>query len=156
VLAADIKFKKVTSTRYVDTAFPREQLPVLLAESDFVALALPFTRKTDKMIGEREFKSMKPTAYLVNVGRGRTVDEDTLICALEEGWIAGAGLDVFNNEPLPEDSKLWELPNVFFSPHVAGRLDNYFEVTTNLFCENLKRYVNGKKLINVVNKKEGF
>ena len=99
---------------------------------------------------------MKPTAYLINVGRGRTVDDNALIRALEEHWIAGAGLDAFSTEPLPTDSKLWALHNVFLSPHVSGRLKNYSAVTTELFCENLRRYVSGKKLLNVVDKKRGY
>jgi phosphoglycerate dehydrogenase-like enzyme len=156
VLAADISFKKKTSARNVDVAFPIGQLASLLAESDFVVLSLPFTPETNKIIGEKQLKTMKPTAYLVNVGRGPTVDEEALIRALEEGWIAGAGLDVFTTEPLPVDHKLWELPNVFFSPHISGRMLNYNEVATKLFCENLRRYVDGKKLLNVVNKKKGF
>jgi phosphoglycerate dehydrogenase-like enzyme len=156
VLAADISFRKVTSARNVDVAYPVGQLDSLLSESDFVVLALPLTRETTGIIGEKQLKSMKPTAYLVNVGRGPTVDEDALIRALEEGWIAGAGLDVFTTEPLPVDHKLWELPNVFFSPHISGRLQNYNEVTTRLFCENLRRYIAGKKLLNLVNKQKGF
>lgn len=156
VLAADIRFKKTTSARNVDTAFPVERLPVLLAESDFVVLSLPFTRETERMLGEKEFRRMKPTAYLVNVGRGHTIDEAALVRALEEGWIAGAGLDVFTQEPPPQDSRLWELPNVFLSPHIAGRLENYHELATELFCENLRRYLAGKRLLNVINKKKGF
>ena len=69
--------------------------------------------------------------------------------------IAGAGLDVFSAEPLPTESKLWELPNVIFTPHISGNLDNYYKLATDLFCENLKRYVNGKKLFNVVDRKKG-
>jgi phosphoglycerate dehydrogenase-like enzyme len=156
VLAADIAFKKVRSARNVDVAYPVAQLASLLAESDFVVLSLPLTPETTKIIGEKQLKTMKPTAYLVNVGRGPTVDEDAMIRALEEGWIAGAGLDVFTTEPLPVGHKLWELPNVFFSPHISGRLLNYNEVATKLFCENLRRYVSAKKLLNVVNKKKGF
>ena len=156
VLAADIAFKKVRPARNVDVAYPIGQLASLLAESDFVVLSLPFTPETNKIIGEKQLKTMKSTAYLVNVGRGPTVDEEALIRALEEGWIAGAGLDVFTTEPLPAGHKLWELPNVFFSPHISGRMLNYNEVATRLFCENLRRYVDGKKLLNIVNKKKGF
>ena len=156
VLAADIAFKKVRTARNVDVAYPIGQLASLLAESDFVVLSLPLTPATTRIIGEKQLKTMKSTAYLVNVGRGPTVDEEALIRALEEGWIAGAGLDVFTTEPLPAASKLWVLPNVFFSPHISGRMLNYNEVATRLFCENLRRYVGGKKLLNIVNKKKGF
>ncbi|MFC1941808.1 D-2-hydroxyacid dehydrogenase [Chloroflexota bacterium] len=156
VLTADIKFKKVASTRYADTTYPVEQLSTLIHDSDFVVMAVPHTPETEKMMGEKELRRMKPTAYLINVGRGPTVDEEALICALEEGRIAGAGMDVMATEPLPSDSKLWEMNNVFFSPHIAGRMSNYFEAATNLFCENLKRYIDGKRLINLVNKKKGY
>lgn len=156
VIATRRSARRVARARHVATLLPREQLPVLLSESDFVVLALPFTPETDKMIGEKEFRAMKPTAYLINVSRGNTVDEQALIRALEERWIAGAGLDTFSIEPLPPDSKLWELPNVFLSPHVSGMLKNYDVVTTELFCENLRRYVSGEKLLNVVDKKRGY
>jgi phosphoglycerate dehydrogenase-like enzyme len=99
---------------------------------------------------------MKPTAYLINVGRGEIVDEQALVRALEERWIAGAGLDVFATEPLPADSRLWELPNVIFSPHVAGGMEDYVERATEVFCENLRRYLSGKRLLNVVNKERGY
>ena len=99
---------------------------------------------------------MKPTACLINVARGEIVDEEALVCALGEHWIAGAGLDVFATEPLPAGSKLWELPNVIISPHVGGRMENYNALATGLFCENLKRYLSGKRLLNIVNKRKGF
>jgi len=135
---------------------PRGQLPELLAESDFVVLSLPATPETNKLIGEKELRSMKSTAYLINIARGSVVDEDALIRALDENWIAGAGLDTFAAEPLPRESRLWELPNVIFSPHVAGRLETYDELVTELFCKNLRRYLDGKKLLNLVDKKKGY
>jgi phosphoglycerate dehydrogenase-like enzyme len=119
-------------------------------------LALPLTSETNGLIGERELRTMKSTAYLINVARGSIVDEEALIRALDEHWIAGAGLDVFATEPLPPSSKLWELPNVIFSPHVAGGIEDYSMQATEIFCENLRRYLNGKKLLNVVNKKKGY
>ncbi len=99
---------------------------------------------------------MKSTAYLINVARGKIVDEEALIRALEEQWIAGAGIDAFATEPLPADSKLWELPNVILSPHIAGVMEDISIKATELFCENLRRYLSGKKLLNVVNKKRGY
>lgn len=155
VLAVD-ETRGVRPAKNVDTMIPAGQLQQLLAESDFVVLVLPLTPRTDKLIGERELKAMKPTAYLINVGRGRTVDEEALVRALEEGWIAGAGLDAYTTEPLSSDSKLWELANVFISPHVAGRMNNYAVVANEIFCENLRRYVGRKRLRNVVNKKKGY
>ena len=107
-------------------------------------------------MANKEFKCMKPTAYFINVGRGGTVDQDALVRTLEEGRIAGAGMDVLATEPLPASSRLWEMDNVFFSPHVAGRMPMYNELATELFCRNLKLYLAGKRLINTVNKKKGF
>tara|TARA_Y100000031_G_scaffold111295_1_gene122714 strand:- start:31 stop:435 length:405 start_codon:yes stop_codon:yes gene_type:complete len=133
-----------------------EQLQQLLAESDFVVLALPLTPETNKFFGEEELRAMKSTAYLINIARGGVVDEEVLIRALDEHWIAGAGLDVFAAEPLPTDSRLWELPNVILSPHVSGGMEDYTIEATELFSENLRRYLNGKKLLNVVDKKKGY
>jgi len=156
VLATRRSAKRVAHARYVDAVFPKKQLPKLLSESDFIVLTLPLTPETNKLIGEEELRIMKSTAYLINVGRGGTVDEAALIRALDEGWIAGAGLDAFTAEPLPFDSKFWELPNVILSPHIAGRREDYDVLATDLFCENLKRYLSGKNLLNVVDKKRGY
>jgi len=142
--------------RNVDIMLPSERLPELLSESDFVALTLPFTPETDKLIGEKELRAMKPTAYLINISRGNVVDEEALLRALEERWIAGAGLDVFATEPLPKNSRLWDLPNVILSPHIAGSTENEIEMATGLFTDNLKRYLNGDRLFNVVDKKKGY
>ena len=136
----------------VDRVYPRGQLHQLLAESDFVVLALPLTRETRDLIGEPELRSMKPTAYLINVARGAVVAEATLIRALEEKWIAGAGLDVFIREPLPPESKFYELPNVIFSPHISGEMPDYEMRATEIFCENLRRYVAGEPFLHEVDK----
>ncbi|MFH2121307.1 MAG: D-2-hydroxyacid dehydrogenase, partial [Pseudomonadota bacterium] len=109
----------------VDRVYPRERLPELLAESDFLVLALPLTKETEGMIGEKELRGMKPTAFLINVARGAIVDEGALIRALEEKWIAGAGLDVFTREPLPPESPFYTMPNVLFSPHISGDIPDY-------------------------------
>jgi D-2-hydroxyacid dehydrogenase (NADP+) len=148
--------KRVMRAKYVDILLPREQLPRLLSESDFVVLSLPFTSETNKLIGEKELRTMKPTAYLINIARGSIVDEEALIRALDEQWIAGAGLDVFATEPLPADSRLWDFPNVIFSPHIAGGMEDYNIRATELFCENLRRYLSGKNLLNVIDKKKGY
>ena len=155
VLAVDL-VKPVGWTRYVDTMLTLDQLRQLLAESDFVVLALPLTPETNKLIGEEELRTMKSSAYLINIARGGLVDEEVLTRALGEHWIAGAGLDVFATEPLPTDSRLWELPNVIFSPHVAGAMEDYNIRATEIFTENLRRYLNGEKLRNVVDKKKGY
>ena len=140
----------------VDEVYPRCDLLEMLGECDFVVLSVPLTKETARMIGERELKAMKPTAYLINISRGGIIDEKMLIRALEEGWIAGAGLDVFEKEPLPPESELWEMPNVIISPHIAGDNEMYNARVTEIFCENLKRYLTGRPLINVVDKEKGY
>jgi phosphoglycerate dehydrogenase-like enzyme len=155
VLAVDL-VKPVGWTRYVNTMLTLDQLRQLLAESDFVVLALPLTPETNKLIGEEELRTMKSSAYLINIARGGLVDEEALTRALDEHWIAGAGLDVFATEPLPTDSRLWEFPNVIFSPHVAGWMEDYNIRATEIFTENLRRYLNGEKLRNIVDKKKGY
>jgi phosphoglycerate dehydrogenase-like enzyme len=99
---------------------------------------------------------MKTTAYLINVSRGNVVQEDKLIQALKEGWIAGAGLDAFAEEPLPENSPLWDMKNVLITPHVGGLTPHYLDRLTNIFCENLKRFLRGENLINIVDKNLGY
>ncbi len=156
VLATRRSAKRGGRARYVDILLPPAQLGQLLAESDFVVLALPLTQETTRLIGEKELRAMKPTAYLINVARGDVVDEGALVRALDENWIAGAGLDVFATEPLPADSRLWELPNVSLSSHISGDVEDYITRVTELFSENLRRYLAGKRLMNVVDKKKGY
>ena len=133
-----------------------QSLHEMLAECDYVVIALPLTSETVHFVGEAELRVMKPGAYLVNIARGPIVDEEVLIQALREGWIAGAGLDVFEEEPLPSDSPLWEMENVLISPHVAGFTPRYDERAVALFAENLRRYVEGKPLLNLVDKAKGY
>ena len=140
----------------VDRVYSREQLSQFLAASDFVIIAMPLTRETKGMIGEKELRSMKPTAYLINVARGAIVDEAALIRALEEKWIAGAGLDVFVDEPLPPESRFYELPNVIFSPHISGEMPDYERRATEVFCENLQRYLQGEPFRHEVDKLKGY
>ncbi|MBA4423236.1 MAG: D-2-hydroxyacid dehydrogenase [Syntrophus sp. (in: bacteria)] len=140
----------------MDLVYPRERLPELLAESDFVVLALPLTKETKGLIGEKELRGMKSSAYLINVARGAIVDEGALLRALEEKWIAGAGLDVFIKEPLPPESKFYELPNVIFSPHISGDMPDYEWRATDVFCENLRRYLAGEPFQHEVDKEKGY
>ncbi len=156
VVATRRSARQSQRARYVDRLFAPDQLLKLLSESDFVVLTLPLTKETHSIIGEAELRSMKPTAYLINVARGQVVDEEALVHALEENRIAGAGLDVFTKEPLPADSRLWQLPNVIISPHVAGLMEDYGVQATAVFCANLRRYLAGKRLINVVDKERGY
>ena len=136
--------------------FAPEELHEMLAECDYVVVALPLTPETKHLIGEAELRAMKPSAYLVNIARGAIVDEAALVRALRKGWIAGAGLDVFEREPLPDDSPLWSMDNVLISPHVAGFTPRYDERAAALFAENLERYLSGKPLLNLVDKNRGY
>jgi D-2-hydroxyacid dehydrogenase (NADP+) len=140
----------------VDRLFSREQLPQFLAAVDFVVIAMPLTRETKGMIGEKELKSMKPTAFLINVARGAIANETELIRALEEKRIAGAGLDVFVDEPLPPASRFYELPNVIFSPHISGEMPAYELRATEVFCENLRRYLKAEPFLHEVDKTKGY
>jgi len=142
--------------RNVDILYSSDQLQKLLSESDFIVLCLPLTPETNKLIGAKELRMMKPTAYIINISRGPIIDEPALIKALEKNKIAGAGLDVFAMEPLLQDNTLWTLTNVIYSPHIAGWMEDYAERSAAVFCANLKRYLEGKKMLNVFNKKRGY
>ena len=133
-----------------------DSLHEMLGECDYVVIALPLTPDTEHLIGEAELRAMRPDAYLVNIARGGIVDEAALTLALRQGWIAGAGLDVFEEEPLPADSPLWDLENVLISPHVAGFTPRYDERAATLFAENLARYLAGERLLNLVDKERGY
>jgi len=132
------------------------QLLEVLPKADFVVLTVPLTRETSGMIGKVELTAMKPTAYLINVGRGGTVLETALVSALEEGTIAGVGLDVFEQEPLPEDSPLWEMDNVIITCHYSGLTPDYHQRALGIFLDNSHRYRTGRPLLNVVNKEIGY
>jgi phosphoglycerate dehydrogenase-like enzyme len=140
----------------LDEAFPPKRLSDMLGLCDYVVVTVPLTPETRKLIGETELRAMKPSAYLVNISRGETVDEAALIRALQEGWIAGAGLDVFEEEPLLSDSPLYDLENVILSPHVSGFTLRYDERASDLFAENLCRYLTGEPLLNLVDKERGY
>ena len=131
-------------------------LTSLLAWGDFIVLAVPHTAETDRLISARELAEMRPEAYLINVARGSVIDEEALIDALRRGVIAGAGLDVFEIEPLPRSSPLWTLPNVILTPHVAGATPSYFDRALELFIDNLERYLGGRPLRNAVDKELGY
>lgn len=132
--------------------YPGEATRSMVAECDYVAITLPLTEKTHHLFSEEMFRAMRQNAFLVNIGRGPIIKESDLVRALKKGWIAGAGLDVFEVEPLPADSPLWQLENVIISPHISGSTPYYDERATDLFSENLKRYLSGKPLLNVVNR----
>jgi len=140
----------------VDELLGTEGLPRLLQTSDFVVIAAPLTPETKGLIGERELRLMKPTAYIFNVGRGAIIQEAVLIRALKEGWIAGAGLDVTEVEPLPLDSELLRLPNVFLTPHYSGLRSHYWEHAVALFKPSLAKFLRGEPPDNLVDKHSGY
>ena len=132
-------------------------LDTLLQRSDYVVLAAPATRETRAMIGARELGLMKTGAVLINVARGDLIaDEDALAAALSEGRLRGAGLDVFRDEPLPSSSPLWGLPNVLITPHVSATSSRFWERETRLILENVRRYLGGEELLNLVDKVRGY
>jgi phosphoglycerate dehydrogenase-like enzyme len=139
-----------------DTLVPPDHLGDLLAASDFVVVSVPATAQTQHLLGADELRTMRRDAFLINISRGSAIDESALIAALTDGVIGGAGLDVFETEPLPAESPLWRLPNVILSPHVAGNSDQYSRRFTNLFLENLARYRAGEPLRNVVDVERGY
>jgi phosphoglycerate dehydrogenase-like enzyme len=132
------------------------QLDDLLPEADFVIVTVPLTRETVGWISKRQFDLMKPTAYIVNIGRGGTIVEEDLVQALRERRIAGAGLDVFETEPLPGDSPLWDMENVIITAHYSGGSPHYHERAMAVFMDNLRRYQAGEPLHNMVNKRLGY
>lgn len=142
-----------------DRLFYPADLDEMLAESDYVICCAPFSSETRGMMGERQLKAMKPSAYLINVSRGGLFDEDALVRALRERWISGAALDAYIHEPLPAESPFWDLgDHVFLSPHVAGTRNNpnYNRRTMDIFVENISRYTSGRPLLNVVDKQRGY
>lgn len=133
-----------------------EQLADGLASADFVVLAAPLTESTRGMIDAAALATMKPTARLINVGRGPLVAQDDLVAALRAGTIAGAALDVFADEPLTRDSPLWTMKNVIVSPHMSGDVVGWRAELVALFLDNLTRYLDGRPLRNVVDKQRGY
>ncbi len=141
---------------HVEKLVAPDELLTVLPEADFVVIAAPLTPETRGMIGREALQQMKNTAYLINIGRGEIVDHEGLVHALQEGWLAGAGLDVFEEEPLPKESPLWGMKNVIITAHYAGAGEHYYERAFAIFIDNLRRYQAGEPLRNVVNKKLGY
>jgi phosphoglycerate dehydrogenase-like enzyme len=136
----------------VAALWPAERLPELLAVSDFVVIAAPHTPQTVKLFRRPQFQAMKPTAYLINIGRGAIVDLADLVEALRAGEIAGAALDVYETEPLPTEHPLWRMENVILTPHIAGYSPRIAERHLALLLDNVRRFRTGEPLRNVVNK----
>jgi phosphoglycerate dehydrogenase-like enzyme len=140
----------------VDELWPADQLDRLLEQSDIVILCVPLNSHTQGLIAARELACMKPDSLLINVARGPIVVERDLVAALESGHLGGAGLDVTEIEPLPLDSSLWDRPDVIITPHVGAQSARRADTTTNLVCENLRRFFADKPLINFVDKRLGY
>lgn len=140
----------------VDELFGPDRLNEVLSRADFVVICAPHTPQTEKMIRLTQLETMKRTAFLVNIGRGVIVDLADLTQALMDGVIAGAGLDVFETEPLPADHPLWDLPGVAITPHTAGNAPRAHERRLQVLLENTRRFVAGEPLVNVVDKQQWF
>ncbi|HEY1263573.1 MAG TPA: D-2-hydroxyacid dehydrogenase [Terriglobales bacterium] len=140
----------------VSQVFPSSDLSALLAKSDYVVLAAPVTSETQHLMDARRLAEMKPQACLINVGRGQLVDESALANFLKSGKLGGAALDVFDREPLPPESPLWDLDNVLVTPHTGGLTGKLWERQYVLFSENLRRYLAHQPLLAVVDKQKGY
>jgi phosphoglycerate dehydrogenase-like enzyme len=156
VVATRRSAQKTGSAKNVDVLLPSSQMKELLVQSDYVVLSVPLTEETRHIMGEPELGLMRPSAHIINIGRGELIDEPALVRALNQGRIAGAGLDVTAIEPLPQDSPLWDMKNVILSPHVSGGMEDYMGKATNLFCDNLGRYLQGRRLRNVIRRQRGY
>lgn len=134
----------------VDRYFPFARLHEMLPLAEYLVVAVPHTPATEGMIGAAELALLPPDAFFINIARGRVVDEPSLIAALQSGRLGGAALDVFASEPLPDESPLWRMPNVLVSPHSASNSDRENARLTDLFCDNLRRFLDGRPLRNVL------
>jgi phosphoglycerate dehydrogenase-like enzyme len=140
----------------VDQVFGPDGLGELLRQSDYVVLIAPYSAQTDTLIDAHAIEAMKPGAVLVNMSRGSLVDEDALLAALRSGKLGGAALDVFRKEPLPADSPFWDVPNVLITPHSMSTAVGENELLVALFRDNLRRYLDGQPLRNLVDKQRGY
>ena len=140
----------------VESVFAADELTDHLPAADYVVIAAPHTPETEGMLDERAFAAMKPSAYLVNVGRGQIIVEPALIAALEERRIAGAYLDAFNQEPLADDHALWNMDNVFIVPHDSHSSPYIGDRMVDIFCGNLRRYVAGQRLRSICDPMTGY
>ena len=140
----------------VAQVFPAERTDEVLAQSDFVLLLLPATRETDNFINAERLAAMKPTAWLINFGRGHTIVDADLIAAAKNKKIAGAILDVFRQEPLPSDHPFWKAEGIVVLPHIGGPHPQRDKFVARLFVENLGRFLDGKPLKEIVDRTAGY
>jgi phosphoglycerate dehydrogenase-like enzyme len=150
--------KRIDEARppFVDEVLPPERLTELLAASDVLVLSAPLTPQTRQLINRERLAVTKPGAFLINVGRGKLIDDEAVAEAVRSGQLGGAALDVFTREPLDPASPLWDLPNVIVTPHMSGAMEDYWTPLVALFAENLRRFERGEPLLNVVDKKAGY
>lgn len=151
-----VRLGKLFGMRILTVTSKTGDLNKLLKESDYIVNCLPLTPDTFHYFDFKKLQKMKKEAFFINIGRGQTVDEEALIEALKSGTIAGAGLDVFEEEPLPKSSPLWKLKNVILTPHYSGWNPHYMDRVIKIFIENLKAYLNNKKMPNLVDKQKGY
>jgi phosphoglycerate dehydrogenase-like enzyme len=140
----------------IDEVLTPEHLPELMAQSDFIVLALPLTSDTADLFDDAMFKNAKPGAWLINVARGALVDERALVRAVRDGTLGGAILDAFKEEPLPADSELYSTPNIFVTPHTSWSSGRVLDRSIELFCDNLGRFARGEPLLNLVDPGAGY
>ena len=140
----------------VEEVFPPERMLEMLARCDYIVASAPLTAETRGIIGESELRAMKKTAVVMNVGRGPVIDERALVRALEEGWIQGAALDVFDTEPLPDGHPFYRLKNVLLSPHCADHTPDWLAEAMRFFLLQFERFHKGEPLLNIVNKAGGY
>ncbi len=156
ILALRRRAELSVSDPVVDKFYAPSQMNELISASDYLLLATPHTKETNELIGPEQIAAMKPTAVLINVGRGQVIHEASLVGALESGAIRGAALDVVQEEPLPAPHRLYTLPNVVLSPHTADHVEGFLLPATESFVENFERFRKGQPLENVVDKHAGY
>ncbi|MDD4602055.1 Glyoxylate/hydroxypyruvate reductase B [bioreactor metagenome] len=148
--------KQQTTELFVNKLYPPEDLNEMLAVSDFVVAALPLLPETKEYFKLEQFSAMRKSAYFINIARGAIICEADLITALNDGLIMGAGLDVFEHEPLGEDSPLWTMPNVIITPHVAALSPMYLDRAVKVFSDNLGKFAQNGEMYNFVDKIKGY
>lgn len=141
---------------FVDHIYAPKELNILLQQSDFIVLTVPLTNKTKNLIGAKQLNEMKKTAYLINISRGGVINENALVEAIVEKRIAGAVLDIVNQEPLQEESILWNIDNLFITPHISGRSPEYLNRAFDIMLRNIDLYKQKKKLINMFDFNKGY
>ncbi len=156
VIASRRTVSATAADRDCDELVSYSDLDYLLAQSDYLVVAVPLTPETHHLLGAAQFAKMRPTASIVNVARGEVIDQPALIEALRAGTITSAALDVFDPEPLPAESPLWDLPNVIITPHISGAVEGYGHKATELFIANLRRYLDGEPLAHLANPELGY